>query len=75
MAIWCKHDHRLELTNILNFYAAHLQIKRYKDEIRVFLILDMHVRNKKYLIFAWFLVCLCRFYVPNKKEKIRWCLL
>ena len=37
MTIWCKHVHGLELQKFL---------KR-RDEIRVFLITDMHVRNKK----------------------------
>ena len=46
MTILCKHVHRLELQKFLNFCAAHSPV-RYREKIPVFLILDMHVRNKK----------------------------
>ena len=50
MTIQCKHVHRLELQFFIYFCAAHLPVlkMRYRDEISVFLISDMHVRNKKY---------------------------
>ena len=39
--------HRLELQKFFLFFCvAHLPVKR--DEISVFLILDMHVQNKRY---------------------------
>ena len=42
--------HRLELQKFFNFCAANLPVKRDigpRDEITLFLILDMRVRNKK----------------------------
>ena len=48
MAISCKHVHRLELQKFYIFCAEHLPVKRViQTEIHVFLILDMHVQNKK----------------------------
>ena len=48
----CKHVHRLELQKFSIFVPRIHQLARYKDEIPVFLILDMHVQNKKYGNFA-----------------------
>ena len=68
MAIWCKHVERLELRKFfLNFlggcvFTSHA---RYKDEILVFLILNMHVRNKKYGNFV-FMSHLARKYATQK---------
>ena len=43
--------HRLERQTFIHFFffAAHLPVKQdiYKDEIPIFIIFDMHVRNKK----------------------------
>ena len=60
MAIWCEHVHRLELRKFfLNFCAAHSPVRL--DIETKFLILDNHLKNKKYgnyqhLSFCQFLV-------------------
>ena len=51
MTIWCKHVHMLELQTFFYFLCCAFTSKaRYRDEIPVFIILDMQVRNKKSII-------------------------
>ena len=45
MTIWCKHVHGLELQKFFNFSAVHSPV-RLDDSW--FLIMDNHVKNKKY---------------------------
>ena len=44
MTIWGKHVHRLELQKFFNFSAAHSPVR---EEIPVFPIFDMVVKNRK----------------------------
>ena len=55
-------SHRLELRKFfyIFFCCTFISLARYKEEIRVFLISDMHVRNKKYVNFVLiFKICMC----------------
>ena len=48
MTIWCKHVHRLELQKFKKNSAAHSPVRLENgDEIPVFLIFDMVVKNWK----------------------------